>query len=770
MEVLEGCLIQVVLSGKVSIEDLCAKQHVLYIHSYKSPHFCEFCGEMLWGLVKQGLKCEGPCGLNFHKRCVYKIRGDCMAFKPTSMKMINDDSTQQGRPSNGVSHLSSLSVQQSEMSVRRGSNLRLQIPHTFVSHNYTLPTQCQHCHKLLPIVGQSMQCKDCKINCHKKCQEYLPNNCQGETRAINEETDVEEDPCGNDSFEPQTALNDSPQQQRRQESCDVATAASAAASFNTPTAANVNNEMNNSGTAPTAAVSELRSVPSNNIPLQRVVQSFRNVKLTGVQSIRSDWMVWWTNHNPAKRHHYWTLDAKCITLYSEEKQKRYFKVIQLKDVTRLQLKKPNSSTANFSGDKKKTTTTTTTTTNNTANNNNNSVACEHIFEMVVGETIYCVGENWADERSDEKRERTILFENAIRQALLPLTPQSGGAGKETAKNSCQSEKITDINQRYEIFPEDVLGSGQFGIVYGARHLQKKHDVAIKVIDKAKFKDKQEAQLKNEVSILQNIDHPGVVNVEFVHESADKIYVVMEKLKGDMLEMILSSANSRLNERMTKFFVYQILMALKYLHDNNIVHCDLKPENVLLSSNSKFPQVKLCDFGFAKIIGEKSFRRSIVGTPAYLAPEVLKNKRYNRSLDMWSVGVILYVSLSGTFPFNEDEDISDQIQNAAFMFPKNLWGNISQQAIDLIVRILQVQLRNRFKVVDALNHAWMQDYQCWADLKALEKQVGMNYLTSKEDDNRWIEYARNKKLPSWQEIGHVEIPLNQIMASTFRSAF
>lgn len=91
---------------------------------------------------------------------------------------------------------------------------------------------------------------------------------------------------------------------------------------------------------------------------------------------------------------------------------------------------------------------------------------------------------------------------------------------------------------------------------------------------------------------------------------------------------------------------------------------------------RWSQVKLCDFGFARIIGEKSFRRSVVGTPAYLAPEVLRSKGYNRSLDMWSVGVIVYVSLSGTFPFNEDEDINDQIQNAAFMYPPNPWKEIS----------------------------------------------------------------------------------------------
>lgn len=96
---------------------------------------------------------------------------------------------------------------------------------------------------------------------------------------------------------------------------------------------------------------------------------------------------------------------------------------------------------------------------------------------------------------------------------------------------------------------------------------------------------------------------------------------MEKLKGDMLEMILSSERGRLNERVTKFLITQILIALKYLHSQNIVHCDLKPENVLLSSDNAFPQVKLCDFGYARIIGEKSFRRSVVGTPAYLGKKI-----------------------------------------------------------------------------------------------------------------------------------------------------
>ncbi|MEQ2218451.1 Serine/threonine-protein kinase D3 [Xenoophorus captivus] len=172
------------------------------------------------------------------------------------------------------------------------------------------------------------------------------------------------------------------------------------------------------------------------------------------------------------------------------------------------------------------------------------------------------------------------------------------------------------------------------------------------------------------------------------------------------------------------------------------------------------QVKLCDFGFARIIGEKSFRRSVVGTPAYLAPEVLRSKGYNRSLDMWSVGVIVYVSLSGTFPFNEDEDINDQIQNAAFMYPPNPWKEISEDAKDLINNLLQVKMRKRFSVDKSLSHPWLQvtgrwvhstfkpfpsDYGTWLDLREFETRRGERYITHESDDVRWEEYADERGL-------------------------
>lgn len=347
---------------------------------------------------------------------------------------------------------------------------------------------------------------------------------------------------------------------------------------------------------------------------------------------------------------------------------------------------------------------------------------------------------------------------AIKQALMPITPQPSGAsivnGKqmsmaqlkipgqgETGQLGVQLQSEQDFSQLYQIFADEVLGSGQFGTVYGGIQRKSGKQVAVKLIDKMKFPTNKEAALRTEVEILRKVRHPGVVAFQEMVETTDRIFVVMEKLRGDMLEMILSSEKGRLSERVTQFLVNQILVALRYLHNLNIVHCDLKPENILLASDSDLPQVKLCDFGFARIIGERGFRRSVVGTPAYLAPEVLRNKGFNRSLDMWSVGVIVYVSLSGTFPFNDDEDINDQIQNADFMYPSNPWQDISTTAIDFINALLQVKMSKRLTVLKALSHDWLQNYQLWSDSRCLEKEIGERFLTHESDDARWAEYER-----------------------------
>lgn len=713
-EVKENSLVEVVLSAQASMEDLQIQPHQLNVHSYKSPHFCDFCGEMLFGLVKQGLKCDG-CGLNFHKRCAYKIPNNCSLEKHrrSSAGSIRSDTPVDTQslivPPIGPPLSPSFDGRNNRSKSWCGRPIwidkqyagRIKVPHTFNVHNYTKPTVCQSCKKLLKgLFRQGMQCKDCKFNCHRKCSSNVPNDCAGDLT----------NPCGIENF---------------LESVD-----------------NSENEgLNDTETSDYGDDEFVTQKPplspthSTNIPLMRIIQSVKHTRKAGSNIFKEGWMVHLTDKDQVRRRHYWRLDTKSITLYQNETTTRYFKEIHLEKILSVEPAKPEQI-------------------------NTLGKLQPHVFEIRLSNLVYFVGEDntygkdngdnvVSSSESGVGLEQAHHWEQAIRQALMPVT-LSVSEDEDSPVDSADAKR--DISMLYTICAEDVLGSGQFGTVFGGQHKKTGQNVAIKVIDKLRFPTKQEARLKNEVSILQTLQHPGVVNLEQMFETPERIFVVMEKLQGDMLDMILSIPRGRLVERVAKYLISQILVALRHLHLKNIVHCDLKPENVLLASESSFPQVKLCDFGFARIIGEKSFRRSVVGTPAYLAPEVLTSKGYNRSLDMWSVGVIIYVSLSGTFPFNEDEEISDQIQNAAFMYPPNPWKEISQEAIDLISNLLQVNTRKRFTVDKSLCHVWLQDYQTWCDLRALESQVGQRYLTHESDDERWDAFRQEKRQRTWQEIG------------------
>jgi len=209
-------------------------------------------------------------------------------------------------------------------------------------------------------------------------------------------------------------------------------------------------------------------------------------------------------------------------------------------------------------------------------------------------------------------------------------------------------------------------------------------------------------------------------------------VVMEKMRADMLTMILSNEKRRLPERVTKFLILQVLRALQYLHEKGISHRDLKPENVLVSTpETDFPQCKLCDFGVAKIIGEATFMKSIVGTKAYLAPEVNENNKrgYSKSVDMWSLGCMIYVTLSGVMPFDRPEFVELRVADDEFMFPPDPWLEVSEPAKYIVKQLLQIQPDRRLTSADCFNHSWFQDQILASDLRLLEETCGIQYLTA-----------------------------------------
>nr|XP_043905296.1 serine/threonine-protein kinase D3-like isoform X2 [Solea senegalensis] len=747
-EIHEGDLVEVVLSALATAEDFQIRPHTLYVHSYKAPAFCDDCGEMLWGLVRQGLKCEG-CGLNYHKRCAFKIPNNCSGVKKRRLSNVSLSGavlSVNRPPSTEFSPVPQEELRPLLGAVKRNSLLsgrpiwmekmvlgRVKVPHTFSVHTYTRPTICQFCKRLLKgLFRQGMQCKDCKFNCHKRCAAKVPRDCLGEvdfngepaSPSLDSEATMEVDTC--DTCDTCDVSSDGGQSMDEQD--ESSTPEDKLFFIEGPCADGERDDETLRAVSPST---------STNIPLMRVVQSIKHTKRKSSTVVKEGWMVHYTSHDNLRKRHYWRLDTKSLTLFQNESGAKFYKEIPLSEI--LQVEPAQDFGRLPQGSR------------------------PHCFEVTTASVVYYGGEDGGGvglhhnpvlAASGVGRDVGQSWEKAIRQALMPVTPKASvgtGPGKDhkismsISVSNSQIQENVDISSVYQIFADEVLGSGQFGIVYGGKHRKSGRDVAIKIIDKMRFPTKQESQLRNEVAILQNLHHPGIVNLECMFETPEQVFVVMEKLHGDMLEMILSSERSRLPERLTKFLVTQILVALRHLHFKNIVHCDLKPENVLLASAEPFPQVKLCDFGFARIIGEKSFRRSVVGTPAYLAPEVLRSKGYNRSLDMWSVGVIIYVSLSGTFPFNEDEDINDQIQNAAFMYPPNPWKEISEQATDLINNLLQVKMRKRYSVDKSLSHPWLQDYQTWLDLREFETRRGERYITHESDDARWEEHADERGL-------------------------
>uniref|UniRef100_A0A8C6TRL7 Serine/threonine-protein kinase n=1 Tax=Neogobius melanostomus TaxID=47308 RepID=A0A8C6TRL7_9GOBI len=741
-DIQEGDLVEVVLSATATFEDFQIRPHALNVHSYRAPAFCDHCGEMLFGLVRQGLKCDG-CGLNYHKRCAFSIPNNCSGARKRRLSTTSLNSSQSLR----------LSITESLTSPRTASDARrfytgrpvhldkmlmtkVKVPHTFAIHSYTRPTVCQYCKRLLRgLFRQGLQCKDCKFNCHKRCAYKVPNDCLGETLDVMSPSVDPEVPM---EFSSDYDGSDKSSMDDSDEACSIP------GSFSPD-----NNQGGSNGDQRYDGPSKKTCA---NIPLMRVVQSIRQTTRRSSTAIKEGWMVHYSNKDTLRKRHYWRLDCKCIILFQNNTTNKFYKEIPLSEILEVR------PAGNF----------------NLVPPGTNP----HCFEIITGTMCYFVGEDpntvpllpscdaqpvpqtppspsQVAPNSGIGREVAKAWESGIRQALMPVifqdappaegkTPHRQASVSISVSNS-QIQENVDIGSVYQIFADEVLGSGQFGVVYGGKHRKTGRDVAVKVIDKLRFPTKQESQLRNEVAILQSLRHLGIVNLECMFETPEKVFVVMEKLHGDMLEMILSSEKGRLPERLTKFLITQILAALRHLHFKNIVHCDLKPENVLLASADPFPQVKLCDFGFARIIGEKSFRRSVVGTPAYLAPEVLLNQGYNRSLDMWSVGVIMYVSLSGTFPFNEDEDINDQIHNAAFMYPPNPWRQISCDATDLINNLLQVKMRKRYSVDKSLSHVYLQDYQAWLDLRELETKLGERYITHESDDSRWQAYARDHTL-------------------------
>ncbi|OMJ79034.1 hypothetical protein SteCoe_21017 [Stentor coeruleus] len=264
----------------------------------------------------------------------------------------------------------------------------------------------------------------------------------------------------------------------------------------------------------------------------------------------------------------------------------------------------------------------------------------------------------------------------------------------------------EISKYYNL--EFKLGQGAFGLVRAATSILTGKKRAIKSISKSMITNdmKDKTKFFSEVDILIKTDHPNILKLHEFFEDEKYYHLVMEYITGgELLDFILK--RKFLTEAIAAKFMKQLLSGIAYCHSNNIVHRDLKLENLLLDSDSPDALLKIIDFGTSQIFKPRIHMTEKYGTILYIAPEVLKG-RYNEKCDIWSCGVILYTLLSGRPPFTgeNDEEVLQKISRGLVSFDRPIWASISSSAKSLLRKMLTKDPSFRISAEGALHHDWI----------------------------------------------------------------
>jgi len=235
----------------------------------------------------------------------------------------------------------------------------------------------------------------------------------------------------------------------------------------------------------------------------------------------------------------------------------------------------------------------------------------------------------------------------------------------------------------------------------------KSEFAIKIIDKAKLNKEELAVIHDEVDIMQKVNHPHCVKMYELYDTKKKLYMVLEILRGgELFDRIVK--RRFFSEAQAAQVIASVVQAIAYLHKIGVVHRDLKPENLLYATKEDDSIIKLTDFGLAKFTKVKM--ATACGTPGYVAPEILSGKPYGPEVDLWSIGVILYILLCGFPPFFDENtpNLYRAIKQGRFDFPSPYWDDISDPAKNLISRLLTVDPKQRATSEQVLAHPWISN--------------------------------------------------------------
>lgn len=272
-----------------------------------------------------------------------------------------------------------------------------------------------------------------------------------------------------------------------------------------------------------------------------------------------------------------------------------------------------------------------------------------------------------------------------------------------------------LTEKYELL--EVLGVGSTSTCYRAIKRSTGESFACKMIDKTFVASHYQGmfeQFQCEIMALKNLHHSNIIRLYDVYITSDKIYIVMELMKGgELFDYVVQRGT--LKEYEASDIMLKVTSALVYMHSKKIIHRDLKPENLLLKTKpltSKDIDVKIIDFGLCKTL-EEPLAKSFLGTRGYLAPEMLQRKNYSSAVDTWALGVIMYVLLCGCLPFDDDsQPLSSPQIRTKFVIRYPRWASgLSADAKDLLSHLLDIDPYTRYTAEDAISHPWMSKTPC-----------------------------------------------------------
>lgn len=254
-----------------------------------------------------------------------------------------------------------------------------------------------------------------------------------------------------------------------------------------------------------------------------------------------------------------------------------------------------------------------------------------------------------------------------------------------------------------------IGQGAFSVVYRGYDGEADEDIAIKVIDKQSLEKSQFHSVLKEVAVMSRITHPNIVRKHAFIDDSHYCIIIMDLLEGgEVFDQIVEKTH--LSESVSRHIVTQLMDAVMYLHEDlGIVHRDIKPENLLcdIDQDGNIGRIKLADFGLSKVLWDNN-TKTPCGTLLYTAPEVVLNQRYCKSVDVWSIGCVLYTLLCGFNPFRSSDHsrLVAIVGKGKFTFPSPWWDTVSSEAKDLVSHLLEVDPAKRYTLHDMKKHRWM----------------------------------------------------------------